>query len=309
MLQGLGRPNSIDTSPTLSVAVVVVAGQASLLRCLEALARQPGAPPFEIVVAHDEGLGSAAEVAARFPQAILMGLPGRRTYAELRACAVRSARGDVIALTEDHCAPQPDWCAQVLQAHAAPHPAIGGAVEKGPDTALNWAIYLCDYGRYMNPVREGPTGLLTDCNVTYKRAALAAIESIWRDEFHEPQVHAAMQARGGKLWLSPKIVVRQQRSLGWRAALRERLAFGQLFAATRPAARGLARRAVFAGLALALPPIIIARIGLNVLGRRRHLVEFARALPALLVVTCAWAVGEFAGYVTGRPPASLAAAK
>ena len=300
-------PEDNAAAPALTVVVVMLEGPDYLARCLEALARQKNAPHFEIIVPCDERLGDAAALRAKYPQAQFARVPGKRTYAELRAIGVRRARGPIVALTEDHCAPEPAWCAEILNAHAAPHAAIGGAVEKGPDAALNWAIYLCDFGRYMQPVREGPAGYLTDCNVSYKRAALASLAEVWAGEFHEPVVHGTLKARGETLWLSPRIVVRQQRSLSWGSALWDRYAFGRLFASTRPEAAAPMGRALYAALAIALPPFIVARVATDVLRKRRHFRELARALPALILVTSAWAWGEFAGYVTGRPVDSLSA--
>ena len=81
----------------------------------------------------------------------------------------------IVGFLEDHCMPARDWAARVLTAHRQPHAGIGGSIEKGfkpgrsSDTALNWAIYLTDYSRYMLPMAEGPAHGLSDCNVSYKR--------------------------------------------------------------------------------------------------------------------------------------------
>ena len=48
----------------------------------------------------------------------------------------------------------------------------------------------------MNPLSDGPSSQLTDCNVSYKRPALNVISDVWRVEFHEPAVHAALRAIG-----------------------------------------------------------------------------------------------------------------
>jgi hypothetical protein len=191
--------------------VVVFGGLSYLSVCLKALTEQIDVQTPEVIVPWDERLGDVSRFRAEFPGVKFVAVKGRRTYAELRAIGVKQAHGKIVAITEDHCTPNVDWCVQILGAHARPHAAIGGAVEKqAPDTALNWALYLADYLRYMDPVPEGPAQSLTDCNVSYKRAALEAITEIWSNEFHEPSVHGALRARGDSLWLSPGIVAKRQ---------------------------------------------------------------------------------------------------
>jgi hypothetical protein len=248
----------------------------------------------------------------QFPTVRFMSAGGRRTYAELRALGVSQARSAVIALTEDHCTPDPDWCDRILQAHKASHAAVGGAVEKAaPDTALNWALYLADYGRYMNPRAAGVSRELTDCNVSYKSAALRAITPVWQTEFHEPVVHGALHACGQSLWFSPHIIVHQQRSLQLGKAIKDRYAFGRLFGAGRfPAPDYLLfavslRRLIYSAWAILLPVVLSGRVAAQVFHKRRCVVAFFRALPALVLLNSAWACGEFVGSVTGLPNVSL----
>jgi hypothetical protein len=157
----------------------------------------------------------------------------------------------------------------------------------------------------MNPVREGPATYLTDCNVSYKRPALTSISDVWAGEFHETSVNWTLQARGESLWLSPRIIVHGHRRLTLVEAIRDRYAFGRLFASTRVAATTPLGRAFYAGSSFLLPPLLLGRVAVNVLRKRRGGRELARAIPALLCITIVWACGEFVGYLTGRPGASL----
>jgi hypothetical protein len=300
--QSSSEVRSVSGVPELTVVVVILQGKSYLIRCLRALTRQIDVPAFEILVPHDESLGDIAMLRAEFPGVQFLSLEGYHTYAELRALGFRQARGRIIALTEDHCIPDPDWCARILETHQGPYAAVGGAVDKEkPDTVLNWAIYLCDFSRYTNPVLEGPSTYLTDCNVAYKRKDLEAIASVWRDEFHETSVNWTLQARGKVLWLSPKIIVRQQRSLTFRRAIRERYAFGRLFASTRVASTTPFRRLLYAVGAIPLPFLLTGRVMSHVFRKRRYIDEFFRALPLIGLMTTIWSWGELIGYLTGRP--------
>jgi hypothetical protein len=262
-------------------------------------------------VPHDETLTDPAELRARFRHVTFLPFTGTRTPAALRAAATLEARGEVIAFLEDHCVPAEDWASRVLAAHRASHVAVGGAVDKGflpgrrNDSALNWAVYLTDYSRYMNPQPGGPSHSLTDCNVSYKRAALEAIRATWEQEFHENIVNGLLAQRGGTLWLEPDVVVYEQRTLTLGTAMRDRYSFGRLFASTRVAGVPLTKRLVYGAGALVMPPVLIARVARNLMQRRRHRAQLLRALPALTVVTCTWMLGECVGYLTGVPSAQL----
>ena len=135
-------PDSPAQASALSVVVVVLGGQNDLARCLAALRQQTGMSPAEVIVSYDDGYHVDPALAKEFCQVQFLCASGRRTFAELRSLGVHAAHGDLIAITEDHCTPRADWCAQIVQAHIQPYTAIGGAVESHSQTTLSWAIYL-----------------------------------------------------------------------------------------------------------------------------------------------------------------------
>jgi hypothetical protein len=298
----------------LSVVVVIFAGRPYLDRCLTSLTRQAERlEGVEIIVPLDDRLATRDELDGLFPSVRFPRLSGIKTFAQLRAAGVHEAGGPLIAITEDQCTPASDWCTVLLEEHESEWAAVGGAVDKGypegsdKDTALNWAIYLSDFGRYLNPVPAGPSGYLTDVNVSYKRSALQEIASLFEEEFHETTVNWALMERGHTLHLSPGVIVYQQRNLTVSEALSERLQFGRLFAATRVAATGPARRLVYAAFSVLLPALLVLRVTRNVFGKRRHLGPYVRALPYVTMLAVAWSIGELCGYVTGRPGKTLSA--
>ena len=228
--------------------------------------------------------------------------PGRDHHDELRSRALAMSRGDIVALLEDHEYADPGWAARVLDAHAGDVDAVGGAVENSVDRALNWAVYFCDFGRYQNPVAPGPSRLATDVNVSYKRSALERVAPVWRTRFHERLVHAALLSQGGRLALSPAIVVFQRRiDLTLGDALRERFIWGRSYASARAEHWRLARRAAIAALTPALPPLLLSRMALTVARKRRCRGAFLRALPLTALLVTAWSIGELAGYLSSPP--------
>jgi predicted dehydrogenase len=291
---------------SLSVVVVTVESAARLRACLDALQSQ--AEASEIIVPWDGSHGHSADLRREYPTVqFLPAGPAKLTFAQLRACGIARASGDVVAITEDHFTPAPDWCRQILEAHQAPYPAIGGAVEKQtPDKVLSWAFYLADYLRYLDP-QEGPSAHLTDGNVSYKRDALLKIRQLWATEFHENVVHAALTGSGQSLWLSPRIIVRQKRAMTLRDAVRDRYAFGRLFGSTRVEGMPAAGRLKLTLLCILLPAVLLMRIASHLARTRRYTTASLRALPALLLISTVWAWGELVGYVTARPDHTLSA--
>lgn len=295
--------NPAESSPELSVVVIVLGGGSHLVRCLEAFARQRGAPEIEIIVPRDAGVSDKDEESLRalFPGVRFVPMGGQQTYAAMRTAGVKASRGKIVAITEDQCIPPESWCANVVTAHAAPHAAIGGPVDKlEPDTAINWSIYLRELGTYMTPVQEGPSEALTDCNVSYKRAALEDIADEWAEEFHEPGVHGALRQRGGTLWLSAGMLTYQQRQILFGPAIAERYAFGRLYGGQRVARVSAGRRLVLIALSPLLPVVMVVRVLLGVLRKGRYIGPCLAAIPYLVLFAGVWSWGELVGYVTGR---------
>jgi hypothetical protein len=290
--------------PELSVVVIPLGGGSHLVRCLEALGGQQDSPPMELILPMDDRVPEhdAESLRALFPELRPVRLTGPQTYAALRTAGVKAARGRIVAITEDQCIPPAAWCASIVEAHRNLAPAIGGPVDKHePDSALNWSIYLRELGSYMTPVEEGPSHALTDCNVTYKRAALEAVAPVWEREFHEPSVHDALQKLGGQLWLAPSLVTYQQREIHVLPAIRERFEFGRLYGSLRAAQVSAGKRLVLIAASPVLPLLLVGRVLRGVVRRERYIGECLMALPWLVLWSVIWSWGEFIGYVTGRP--------
>lgn len=306
-------------APELSVVVGLISGRAEdLAHCLHALARQEDPPRFEVLVPYDPPCADVTSLAEEHPEVAFLEAAGLDTRAAraggsrehhdtLRTIGLAAARGRVVALTEDHAVQSPTWCRDMLRL-VDEHPelaAIGGAVDCRSDRLLNQAVYWCDFGRYQNPLREGPAEYVSDSNVAYRREALEAIRDAWADDYHETVVHGALVARGHEIWLTPRSQVWQQRgALTWREALRERFVWARSYAGTRVRTVSSAKRVVLAALSFALPALLTWRLVQGVRARdlpaatRRR---FLAALPAIFLLQTVWATGELVGYVTGDP--------
>jgi glycosyl transferase family 2 len=307
--------SAAGATPAVTVVVALISGKtADLERCLTALDTQEDAPPLEILVPYDEACREVATLASRFPRARFIPLEGfdtrqaragasREHHDVLRTLGLRRAAGDVVILTEDHAFADPRWCASLLEvlAREPTVACIGGAVEWGGRTLLSYAVFLCDFGRYQNPLPEGPAAFVSDSNVCYRRRVLDQLADAWRDQYREAVLHGAIAARGEQLWLTPRSVVWQGRSgLTWGEAIRERYVWGRSYAASRVQSGGIGRRAVYAGFSVALPFLLTWRLVSGARRRGRLDGRTVASIPLLFALSAVWSIGEGIGYVTGK---------
>lgn len=303
--------------PALSVVVAIVsdttgpAGSAHLAPCLAALSEQTAPGSIEIVVPHLPSTTGISVLREQFPAVRFAEVPdlrmstgrsgSREHHDELRARGLAIARGDIVALIEDHGIPTPDWCRRIIESHRQPFAVVGGAIENGIDRPLNWAVYYCDFLRYQNPHQAGASAFASDANVSYKRAALESIRPVWQEIFRESSVNDSLRSQGETVALAPEIVLHQHR-LGLRltSALKERYVWGRSYAAARIAWAGTGQRVFWAALSPALPALLLLRMTMLAFKKRRTFLHFLKALPLTAILLVSWACGEFMGYVTGR---------
>jgi len=299
----------------LSVVVTIVDAGDTLDRCLSALTHQHAPPDLEVIVPWDDSVAGMESVAARFPACrfLKMGTVATRQNADSadgqhelfdlrRSEGLAAATGDVVAVLEDRGIPRRDWAHAMARLHATmDHAVIGGAIENGRNGVLNWAVYFCDFGRYQQPFDPGPREWVSDVNVGYKRRALDQTRTLWRDRYHEPTIHRALRRAGETLYLSSDPVVDQLRdSLRLTPLLKERFAWGRLFAQVRVREEPLAGRLGLAMLSPLLPVLLFMRLVRLQATKRVSIGQFVRAAPAACVLLAAWSLGELLGYVTAE---------
>ena len=160
-----------ESSGGVSLSVVVAAwnGPALLRACLESLAAAAGFGSFEVVVATADVPMVRTLLAAEFPWARVVVLPGTPNVPQLRLAGLQHASGEVVAFLEDHAAVAPGWADALTAAHRAPGVfAVGGPVAQGANlSTLEWGAYLVDYGRFMPPLPNGVTSDLSGVNMSF----------------------------------------------------------------------------------------------------------------------------------------------
>jgi glycosyltransferase involved in cell wall biosynthesis len=116
-----------DAFVEVTVVLPVLNDPSRLARCLDALAAQVDAPPFEVVVVDNGSQDDTARVAHAHPLApTVVREPRRGSYAA-RNAGVAVARAAVLAFTDADCLPTPTW---VSSGHRASQgsPVVGGQI-------------------------------------------------------------------------------------------------------------------------------------------------------------------------------------
>jgi hypothetical protein len=276
-------------------------GGGALLDTVAAFAAETGGA-VEIIVSECAPDATAARIAERWPAVQVIHADGARTIPELRAAGLARATGAIVAMTGDACAPRPGWLAALRRAHAAQPAAVGGAVEPAPGGgAIDWAVFFCEYGRYMTPLAAEPRADLPAQNVSYGRSALADIDDLVRRGTWEPLWHWRLASRGARLVRDGSRVVVLTKRFTFAAFVRERFDYGRSFAAQRTAGAPRATRILFTLGCVLLPVVVVARVLRDVLPKRRHLRQLLLSIPLLAIFACVWAAGEAAGYLAGDP--------
>jgi hypothetical protein len=163
-------------------------------------------------------VASGAEIAtpAPGPPCRVVHRPGADVFA-LRAVAVAEARGDIVAILEDHNYPFDDFCARILSAFAD-HPDADGVVGSAINGALGLldrASFLLTWGPFLAPMPEvtldrcPPPGV-----VAFRRSALPT--STPEPGWLEYEMTPGLRQRG-RLVADDRVRINHVQHLGFRA--------------------------------------------------------------------------------------------
>ena len=280
-------------SPRLSVIIATVDGWDRIRTVIERLIPQLEATDAELIVVD----GSALPFPFSHDRLRRLTIPGADVFA-LRALALAEARGAILALTEDHCLPAPDWCAQILAAHEA-HPdlvLIGGSVANGsPRRLIDWANFLITFSPFMRPVpSDRGSRIPPPANVSFKRAGLPLSVEIGQLEIALPE---RIQAEG-RAAVMDSIEVAHVQSHGFFSTFRHHCDNGRATAGLALIGAPRAARRKRPWTALAAAPRLIAVTVRNTL-RRGVPLRAKLSLPLLAIVVASHTVGEIVGSQRG----------
>lgn len=284
-----------------SVVIAAWNGVSLLSDCLSSLEKQiekGGAAEVIVVSNFETGISESKK---RFPFAQHIVLSEKTTVPELRARGILQAQGAIVALLEDFCTFDCKWREEIEKAHEKPYSIVGGAVENfSGATALDWAVYFYDYGKYMLPVTSGVTDALSGMNVSYKREVLDPLRENYENGFFEFFIHEELKRRGHQLYIIPSAVIFHNKNYNLKRVSTQFYHQARSFAARRVVGFPLSKRFSFLLVSLTLPILLPARILLRTISKKRHFKELIKSAPFLMILMSVWAYGEFCGYLSGE---------
>ena len=243
----------------------------------------------------------AARLAAAFPWARVVPAPGVDKVPALRRRGVEQARGELVAVIEEHCSAAGDWLQQAMAAHAAgEYGAVGGAITDDNYRRLrDWVVYFCEYSGALPPVPRGETDHLNDANIAYRRRLLLDHAGRLDDGYWPMTLHPWLRQQGIKLLSAPEMVVYHRGPFDFAYYLRQRFWFSRAFAGVRARTQAPWWRVAYLVGAPLIPLLLLGRMTRTVLAKRCRVRQFALSLPLTIPALVVLVAGEWTGCLLG----------
>ena len=301
---GLGYARRMAaTAPSLSIVIASGAGGEFLFRLLDALAPQAQAEGAEVIVADRVGGATAARLARDYAFAsvipVARGADGRKpSVPQLRAAAVARAKGDVVAVIEEHCRPPPGWARAIRESFQDGDAAIGGPIlDDGWTRRRDWVVLFSEYHNFLPPWDDGERALLNGANIAYRRALLEKHRDLLASGYWEVVLHPVLAGEGRMRGLQ-RLGVHHTGPFDYAYYLHQRYLLSRVWGAMQREKASLGRRAFYLLAAPLFPFLLLARITARV-RRSPYLGPYLRTLPLLVPVAFTYVLGEWSGYAFG----------
>ena len=222
-------------------------------------------------------------------------------FANARATGVRAARAPIVVIGETHSYPHPGWAEALIEAHrgawAVVAPGFGNA---NPGSALSWAIFLLDYGRWLAGLPPAEIEIAPTHNGAYKREFLLQLGSQLETALaHGDLITEHLQARGHRCYFEPGAKIDHLNISRPGPWLGERFLFGLLIAGHRAQRWPWPKRLVYFFGSPLIPVVVLCRLRKALLLARRQVRLPWGTIPGLCVGAAVAALGEAFGYAFG----------
>jgi len=292
--------------PALSVVVVACDSVGTVRRLIEHLHAQTARRDIEVVLVGPStaALAGADELLNGFSFLQTLVYDGKFTRGRATELGVRRARGNLIALTEDHSYPDPDWAERMLAVAGNGWAAVGASVTNAnPDTAWSRVNHDLAYGRWNASVPSGEIDDIPGFNSVFTRSSLLALGPTLEPLLDRiTALHQAVRERGGRFAFHPGATLAHWNPSTRLPSIRTWFSIGRCFGDHR-ATHGhwsLARRTTYA---LAVPLVVAMRLrshwrAMRLAGKTQR--ETAGYYAVLALLISAIGFGESFGYVAGE---------
>jgi glycosyltransferase involved in cell wall biosynthesis len=288
-------------SPRISVIIASKVGSPFVEQCLDSLQKEAAQLQAEVIVIAAGHSSYAERIAAAFPWTKVIHTPDLSKIPAMRRRGVEEARGEIVAIIEEHCSAAPDWLHRAIAAHSrGQHGAVGGPiVDYNYRRLRDWVVYFLEYNGALPPYPNGETFDLNDANIAYRRDILIAHHNLLDDGYWPMTMHPALLARGIKLLAVPDMIVHHRGPFNFGYYLRQRYLFSRAFAGVRARTQSNIRRAAYLAGAPLIPFVLLARIAGRVIQKRCRVGKFLATVPLMIPALFAFVAGEWVGYLLG----------
>ena len=290
------------SAPGLSVVLVTLDNYEPLRKTISHLARQTVRHALEIVVVSQSRLADVSPTDfASFAGVRFVETGPFPDTGHPRASGARAASAPLVAFAEDHCFPEPDWAAHLIQLYEGPWAAVSPALSNANPGPVSAADFLLNFGHSAWPLPEGAVSNTPWHNTSYRRELLQGYGDRLPHMLEaEIRIHEDLHRRGLRLFLGGSSRVHHVNLSRWPSFLACQYFGGRLYGAARAEAGGWTRgRKLFYTMML---PLIPLRRAPEILGHaRRTAVERSAAFfLACAGGLLASAAGEVSGYLLGQ---------
>lgn len=288
----------------LSIVVAWQQSQPNIEDCLTSLYAQTLEKNVEIIVAYGGFNPALTDLSKKYPNVTFVAHPESGSIPGLHGIGIANSRGKFVAITEAHTTFAANWIDTAIGvSNASMDAAIGGAVEPGKSlSAVDYALYICDYAQFALPLDKSVSDDLPGNNVIFKRSVIDpyfATKDLAKDGFWKTFFCNELIAQGEQLSRDGRLIAFYNRHLSFKEVMNRRYHHGRCFGAMRSADFDTKKKLFYAASCGALPPVLALRLVDKVRKKPSLMPRFLRVQQICHAIICGWVSGEFAGTIGG----------
>jgi GT2 family glycosyltransferase len=294
----------IDNKEFISVIVCTYNRAAMLEQLLEALTKQTLLPDeYEVIVAIDGSTDDSAEVC----QKMAGKLPNLRTILKTKNVgfsvaandAMKIAKGEWLAFTDDDCLPYPNWIERMRDALRLDD-IVAGGIDSPVINYLTLGANISEFHPFMKYGIRNQVGFIAGANMGFRRETLRVVGG-FREEFSIPDMELILRARkqGYKIFFHPECrILHNPIRGGLNSVLAHVRSYSKITIQLRNQYRDLLDTPFFLRSPqwlLIFTPMIAAGKTLQIYFGDSHLFRWIHTAPLVFLLKFNWCLGAFQG--------------
>ena len=290
------------SAASLSVVLVTLDNYSRLRKTMAHLAHQTARHSIELILVSPSKLTDVPPSGlACFSRVVFVETGPFPDTGHARAAGARACTAPIIAFGEDHCFPEPDWAAHLIEVYSGPWAAVSPAMSNANPGAVSDVDFLLNFGHSAWPLPEGAAQITPWHNTSYRRELLHGYGDRLPHMLEaEIRIHDDLHRRGLRMFMAGQMRVHHVNLSRSSSFLACQFFGGRLYGAARAESGGwnLGRRLFYTAM---LPLIPFRRLP-EVLGNAKR-TETELTLAFWLACAgglLASALGEVSGYILGQ---------